>query len=68
MWGVTMGSADGLQVAVVPSGAVIIDGWGRSVMMFPTEKEADEYLAELQKEREGQLSGLKKEAGDGDGI
>ena len=52
MWGVTMGSADGLRVAVVPSGAVIVDGWGRSVMMFPTEKEADEYLEELRKEQE----------------
>ncbi len=52
MWGVTMGSADGLRVVVVPSGAVIVDGWGRSVMMFPTEKEADEYLEELRKEQE----------------
>lgn len=51
MWGVTMGSADGLRVVVVPSGAVIVDGWGRSVMMFPTEKEADEYLEELRKEQ-----------------
>ena len=52
MWGVTMGSADGLRVVVVPSGAVIVDGWGRSVMMFPTDKEADEYLEELRKEQE----------------
>ena len=52
MWGVTRGSADGLRVVVVPSGAVIVDGWGRSVMMFPTEKEADEYLEELRKEQE----------------
>ena len=41
-----------MQVVVVPSGAVIVDGWGRSVMMFPTEKEADEYLEELRKEQE----------------
>ena len=53
MWGVTMGSADGLRVVVVPSGAVIVDGWGRSVMMFPTEKEADEYLEELRREQAG---------------
>lgn len=52
MWGVTMGSADGLRVVVIPSGAVIVDGWGRSVMMFPTEKEADGYLEELRKEQE----------------
>ena len=52
MWGVTMGSADGLRVVVVPFGAVIVDGWGRSVMLFPTEKEADEYLEELRKEQE----------------
>ena len=51
MWGVTMGSADGLRVVVVPSGAVIVDGWGRSVMLFPTEKEADEYLEELRGEQ-----------------
>lgn len=51
MWGVTMGSADGLRVVVVPSGAVIVDGWGRSVMMFPTEKEADGYLEELWSEQ-----------------
>ena len=53
MWGVTMGSADGLRVVVVPSGAVVVDGWGRSVMMFPTEKEADEYLEELRREQAG---------------
>ena len=52
MWGVIMESADRLQVVVVPSGAVIVDGWGRSVMMFPAEKEADEYLEELRKEQE----------------
>ena len=40
-----------MQVVVVPSGAVIVDGWGRSVMMFPTEKEADEYLEELRSEQ-----------------
>ena len=51
MWGVTMGSADSLRVVVIPSGAVIVDGWGRSVMLFPTEKEADEYLEELRKEQ-----------------
>ena len=51
MWGATMGSADGLRVVVVPSGAVIVDGWGRSVMMFPTEREADEYLEELRSEQ-----------------
>ena len=51
MWGAIMGSADGLQVVVVPSGAVIVDGWGRSVMLFPTEKEADEYLEELWSEQ-----------------
>ena len=46
-----MGSAEGLRVVVVPSGAVIVDGWGRSVMMFPTEKEADGYLEELWSEQ-----------------
>ena len=51
MWGAIMGSADGLRVVVVPSGAVIVDGWGRSVMMFPTEMEADEYLEELRREQ-----------------
>ena len=51
MWGATMGSADGLRVVVVPSGAVIVDGWGRSVMLFPTEREADEYLEELRSEQ-----------------
>lgn len=53
MWGAIMGSAEGFQVVVNPSGAVIIDGWGNSILMFPTEKEADEYLEELRREQEG---------------
>ena len=51
MWGAIMGSADGFEIVVNESGAVIIDGWGRSVMLFPTEKEADGYLEELRGEQ-----------------
>lgn len=50
MWGAVMGSADGFEVVVNESGAVIIDGWGNSVMMFPTEQEAYEYLEGIRAE------------------
>lgn len=50
MWDVAMGSARQYRIIPYPSEHVLVDGNGKRIAAFPTEKEADEYLEELLEE------------------